>query len=187
MGGPMFSLVSISLDHPVDSLVIEPSLPCHYFSDATHQQIGRYRASENATHTPPQVVHGFFFPGVMRNDDDLCAMLRSPDYFRNSIRWIRRQPRLEKDDVGRGVRYHIQRLLQTVGLGDDFQIFLEGENLGHSHPENRLRIGNDNIHRASPRFRHAWLRLAPTKRRLPLGFLVSRQNSFRASRTGIHR
>src|ERR1700738_797958 len=107
---------------------------------------------------PEQIERHLLF-GFLQHDNQTAARIL-PEKIGNSIRWIRRQGRLEDHNIGGKFLNGSNRLIEALGLADNPYVVLERKYLSQPDAENGLRIRHNHADRAFAVLRlnaFAWL------------------------------
>src|SRR5260370_7624636 len=87
----------------------------------------------------PEQVERHLLVGFLQHDNQTAARIL-PEKIGNSIRWIRRQGRLEDHNIGGKFLNGSNRLIEALGLSDNPYVVLEREDLSHPAAQNGLPI-----------------------------------------------
>src|SRR4029077_8836867 len=107
----------------------------------------------------PEQVERHLLVGFLQHDNQTAARIM-PEKIGNSIRWIRRQCRLEDHNIGGKFLNGSNGLIEALGLADNPYVVLERKDLAQPDAENGFRIRHNHADRAFAILRlnaFAWL------------------------------
>src|SRR6202795_3247398 len=116
-------------------------------------------ARNDALCAAPEQVERHLLVRLLQHDNQTAAGIL-PEKIGNSIRWIRRQCRLEDHNIGGKFLNGSNRLIEALGLADNPYVVLERKYLSQPDAENGLRIRHNHADRAFAVLRlnaFAWL------------------------------
>src|ERR1700693_6405943 len=133
---------AIGFHHPMDGLALEPGLARGNFAEAFDQYFGLCLARQNAVGSAAEQIERELF---VRSGCDYynLQLRRLAQQFRHGFDRIRRQGRLENQDVSGKLRHCRLCLRQRLGLADNADVVFEGEDLAQSRAEDGLGVGQD--------------------------------------------
>src|SRR6266478_10129789 len=141
------ALRAIGLHHPGDSAALKPGFTLTDFAQAFDQQFRLNFARNDAMRATPEQVKRHLLVGLLQHNNQTAARTL-PEKIGNSVRWIRRQRRLEDHNVGGKFLNGSNGLIEALGLADNPYVVLERKDLSQPDPENGLRIRHNHADRA---------------------------------------
>src|SRR6266404_7409132 len=141
------ALRTIGLHHPGDGAALKPGFTPSDFAQAFDQHFRLNFARNDAMRAAPEQVERHLLVGLLQHDNQTAARIL-PEKIGNSVRWIRRQCRLEDHNVGGKFLNRSNGLIEALGLADNPYVVLKRKDLAQPHTENGLGIRHNHADRA---------------------------------------
>src|SRR6266436_3692341 len=141
------ALRAIGLQHPGNTAALKPGFTLSDFAQAFDQYFRLNFARNDAMRAAPEQVKRHLLVGLLKHNNQTAARTL-PEKIGNSVRWIRRQRRLEDHNVGGKFLNSGNGLIEALGLADNPYVVLKRKDLAQPDTENGLGIRHNYADRA---------------------------------------